>query len=127
MPRGKLTYRRGEIYWVTMDPTVGAEVQKTSSCLVVQNDTMNQYGEVTIVLPFRPGSKQAPYSVNVKASPTNGLDKDRFVDVGQIRAVSYQRWLCRKNDLRTGNPPQSLFLILAHSDNSRRSRNTTGH
>ena len=91
MPRGKLTYRRGEIYWVTMAPTVGAEVQKTRSCLVVQNDTMNQYGEVTIVLPFRPGSKQAPYSVNVKASPTNGLDKDRFMDVGQIRAVSYQR------------------------------------
>ncbi len=20
-------------------------------------------------------------------------------------------WLCRKNDLRTGNPPQSIFLI----------------
>lgn len=91
MPKGKLTYRRGEIYWVTMDPTVGAEVQKTRSCLVVQNNTMNQYGEVTIVLPFRPGSKQAPYAVNVTASPINGLDKARFVDVGQIRAVSYQR------------------------------------
>jgi mRNA interferase MazF len=52
---------------------------------------MNQYGEVTIVLPFRPGNKQAPYAVNVKASPGNGLDRDRFLDVGQIRAVSYQR------------------------------------
>jgi mRNA interferase MazF len=91
MPKGELMYRRGDIYWVAMDPTVGAEVQKTRSCLIVQNDIMNQYGEVTIVLPFRPGSKQAPYAVNVKASPLNGLDKDRFVDVGQIRAVSYQR------------------------------------
>ncbi|PIG91796.1 type II toxin-antitoxin system PemK/MazF family toxin [Gloeocapsopsis sp. IPPAS B-1203] len=91
MPKGKLTYRRGDIYWVAMEPTVGAEVQKTRSCLVIQNDTMNQYGQVTIVLPFRPGSKQAPYAVNVEASLTNGLDKARFVDVGQIRAVSYQR------------------------------------
>ncbi len=91
MPKGRLTYRRGEIYWVEMNPTVGAEVQKTRSCLILQNNTMNQYGEVTIVLPFRPGSKQAPYAVNVQASPENGLDRDRFLDVGQIRAVSYQR------------------------------------
>ncbi len=91
MPKGKLTYCRGEIYWVTMNPTVGAEVQKTRSCLILQNNIMNQYGEVTIVLPFRPGSKEAPYTVNVKASPENGLDRDRFLDVGQIRAVSYQR------------------------------------
>ena len=91
MPKGELTYRRGDIYWVAMEPTVGAEVQKTRSCLIVQNDIINQYGAVTIVLPFRPGSKQAPYAVNVKASPKNGLDRDRFVDVGQIRAVDYQR------------------------------------
>ena len=54
---------------------------------------MNQYGQLTIVLPFRPSSKQAPYAVNVKATPTNGLDKDRFLDVGQIRAVDNQRVL----------------------------------
>ncbi len=91
MPKGRLDYRRGDIYWVAMDPTVGAEVQKTRSCLILQNDVMNQYGDVTIVLPFRPGSKQAPYAVNVQASSLNGLDCDRFLDVGQIRAVSYQR------------------------------------
>ena len=99
MPKGKLTYRRGDIYWVEMNPTVGAEVQKTRSCLILQNDTMNQYGEVTIVLPFRPGSKQAPYAVNVQASLENGLDRDRFLDVGQIRTVSYQRLLTRTGTL----------------------------
>jgi mRNA interferase MazF len=54
---------------------------------------MNQYGLLTIVIPFRPGSKQAPYAVNIKASPTNGLDKDRFLDVAQVRAVDGQRVL----------------------------------
>jgi mRNA interferase MazF len=54
---------------------------------------MNQYGLLTVVVPFRPGSKQAPYAVNVKATPSNGLDKDRFLDVGQIRAVDNQRVL----------------------------------
>jgi mRNA interferase MazF len=88
-----LTYRRGEIRWVNLDPTVGAEAKKIRACLIVQNDIMNQYGLLTIVMPFRPGSKQAPYVVNVKATPNNGLDQDRFIDIGQIRAVDHSRIL----------------------------------
>ena len=93
MPEGNLTYKRGEIRWVNLDPTVGAEAQKIRACLIVQNDIMNQYGLLTIVMPFRPGSKQAPYIVNIKATATNGLDKDHFIDVAQIRSVDYRRVL----------------------------------
>ncbi|MBD2603645.1 type II toxin-antitoxin system PemK/MazF family toxin [Scytonema hofmannii FACHB-248] len=93
MPGNNLTYRRGEIRWVNLDPTVGAEAQKIRACLIIQNDIMNQYGLLTIVMPFRPGSKQAPYVVNVKATLTNGLDQDRFIDVGQIRAIDHSRVL----------------------------------
>ncbi|MBD0389260.1 MAG: type II toxin-antitoxin system PemK/MazF family toxin [Nostoc sp. C3-bin3] len=93
MPGSNLTYQRGEIRWVNLDPTVGAEAKKIRACLIVQNDIMNQYGLLTIVMPFRPGSKQAPYVVNVKATPNNGLDQDRFIDIGQIRAVDHSRIL----------------------------------
>jgi mRNA interferase MazF len=93
MPDGKLTYRRGEIRWVQLDPTIGAEAQKTRACLIVQDDVMNQYGLVTIVMPFRPGTKRAPYAVNVEATVGNGLDQNRFLDVGQIRAVDHRRIL----------------------------------
>jgi mRNA interferase MazF len=93
MPNGTLTYQRGEIRWVRLDPTIGAEIQKTCSCLILQNDTMNQYGQLTIAIPFRPGTKQAPYVVNVAASSSNGLDKDRFLDVAQIRSIDGQRVL----------------------------------
>lgn len=91
MPKGKLSYQRGEIRWVQLDPTIGAEARKTRSCLIVQNDTMNQYGQLTVIIPVRPGSKQAPYVVNVKASSANGLDQDRFLDVGQIRSLDGRR------------------------------------
>lgn len=93
MPRGNLTYKRGEIRWVNLDPTIGAEMQKTRPCLIIQNDIMNQYGLLTIVMPFRPGNKQAPYVVNVKATPENGLDQDRLIDVGQMRSVDNSRIL----------------------------------
>jgi mRNA interferase MazF len=93
MPKGNLSYQRGEIRWVKLDPTVGAEAQKTRPCLIVQNDVMNQYGSLTVVMPFRPGTKNAPYVVNVLASSTNGLDQDRYIDVGQIRSIDNSRVL----------------------------------
>lgn len=93
MPQNNLIYRRGEIRWVKLDPTIGAEMQKTRPCLIVQNDIMNQYGLLTIVMPFRQGTKEAPYVVNVKATVMNGLDRDRFIDVGQIRSVDGSRIL----------------------------------
>jgi mRNA interferase MazF len=93
MPNGTLTYRRGEIRWVKLDPTIGAEIQTTRSCLILQNNTMNQYGQLTIAIPFRPGTKKAPYVVNVAASSSNGLDQDRFLDIAQIRSIDGQRVL----------------------------------
>jgi mRNA interferase MazF len=93
MPKGNQSYSRSEIRWVRLDPTVGAETRKTRACLIIQNDVMNQYGQLAIVLPFLPGHKQAPYAVNVTATPQNGLDQDRYLDVGQIRAVDHQRIL----------------------------------
>ena len=60
MPKGKLTYRRGDIRWVKLDPTVGAEAQKTRACLIIQMDTINQHGLLTIVIPFLSGRKKAP-------------------------------------------------------------------
>jgi hypothetical protein len=54
---------------------------------------MNQYGMLTVVMPLRPGSKQAPYVVNVKASQTNGLDQDHFIEVARILSVDHSRIL----------------------------------
>jgi mRNA interferase MazF len=93
MPNGTLTYKRGEIRWVNLNPTVGVEVRKTRSCLILQNDTMNQHGQLTVVIPFRPGAKNAPYIVNVVPTPENGLDRERFLDIAQIRSVDAQRVL----------------------------------
>ena len=34
--------RRGEVYWVNLDPTVGTEIRKTRPALVVSPDDMNE-------------------------------------------------------------------------------------
>lgn len=95
MPDGRLDFRRGEIRQVNLEPALGAKARKTRSCLIVQNNVGNRYGRLTVVMPLLPGSKVAPYAVNIQASPENGLDQDRYVDVGQIRALDSRRVLGR--------------------------------
>jgi len=47
--KSRLTYpKRGEVYLVNFDPTVGSEIKKTRPALILQNDIANQYSPITI-------------------------------------------------------------------------------
>ncbi|MGV2827003.1 type II toxin-antitoxin system PemK/MazF family toxin [Myxosarcina sp. GI1(2024)] len=43
---------RGEVYLVNLDPTVGSEVQKTLSCVVISPNEMNQYIRTIVIAPL---------------------------------------------------------------------------
>lgn len=44
--------KRGEVYWVHLDPTLGAEIRKTRPALVVSPDDMNAVLPRVIVAPL---------------------------------------------------------------------------
>ncbi|MHB1183740.1 MAG: type II toxin-antitoxin system PemK/MazF family toxin [Desulfobulbia bacterium] len=44
--------KRGEVYWVNLDPTVGTEIKKTRPALVVSPDDMNGVLPRVIVAPL---------------------------------------------------------------------------
>ena len=44
--------RRGDVYWVALDPTVGTEIKKTRPAVVVSNDACNAHGHRVVVLPI---------------------------------------------------------------------------
>lgn len=44
--------RRGEVYWVAFDPTVGTEIRKTRPAVVVSNDALNEHGRRIVVVPI---------------------------------------------------------------------------
>jgi hypothetical protein len=44
--------RRGEVYWVNLDPVVGSEIGKTRPAVIVSNDSCNRYGTRVVVLPI---------------------------------------------------------------------------
>lgn len=91
MPNGNLTYKRGEIWWVNLQPIVGSETDKKRPCLILQNDIGNQSGSTTIVAPLLPGEKNYPFVVNVVPTTQNGLDGERYINLSQMRAVDASR------------------------------------
>ena len=43
--------RRGDVFWVKLDPAQGTEIRKTRQTIVISNDSCNKYGARVIVLP----------------------------------------------------------------------------
>lgn len=84
--------RRGEIYWVDLDPIIGSEIAKTRPALVISNDIGNQFAERVIVAPISSASTTKVYPFEVLLEPADGgLPRTSKVLMDQIRTVDKQR------------------------------------
>jgi mRNA interferase MazF len=84
--------RRGEIYLVGFDPTVGHEIRKTRPAVVIQNDVSNQHSPITIVAAISSQFSEPPFPREVMIEPEeSGLPKRSAVIVNQIRSVDRRR------------------------------------
>ena len=82
--------RRGDVYWVNLDPVVGTEIRKTRPAVVVSNDSCNRHGTRVVVLPVTshvdslyPGEAM----VEVKGKRGRALgDQIRSIDKSRLKA-----------------------------------------
>jgi mRNA interferase MazF len=84
--------RRGEIYWVNLDPTVGSEIAKTRPCLVISNDVGNRFSSRITIAPFtsRGLDRIYPYEVLIE-SGEGGLTEASKIILDNIRSVDKRR------------------------------------
>ena len=78
---------RGEIWWVSLDPTQGAETKKTRPCLVMSQDTLNRLRRTVVVVPLSSAAKAHP-PITV---PITCQGQSAVVIIDQIRAVAKHR------------------------------------
>lgn len=98
----KVAYpRRGEVYLVSFDPTIGAEIKKTRPALIVQNDIANRHSPITIVAAITSQFEEPLYPTEVLVmAPEGGLEVDGVVLLNQIRSVDKRRLVRRLGALR---------------------------
>jgi len=53
--------KRGEIWLINLDPTVGSEIRKTRPCVVVSPAEMNEHLRTVIVVPMTSRGFDAPF------------------------------------------------------------------
>ena len=84
------TPRRGDVYWVALDPTLGSEIQTARPAVIVSNNSCNAFGARVVVLPLTsnvdslyPGEAL----VTVKGKPSRALgDQIRSLDKSRLRS-----------------------------------------
>jgi mRNA interferase MazF len=98
---GKIAFpRRGEIYLVRLDPTVGHEIRKTRPAVIIQNDVSNRYSPITIVAAISSHFSEPPFPREIIIEPEeSGLAIRSAVIANQIRSVDRERLFGRLGHL----------------------------
>ena len=86
--------KRGEVWWVSLDPTRGAEMQKTRPAVVLSSNRLGRL-PLRLVVPltgWNAGYAGLAWMSYVKATPASGLKKLSAADAFQTRGASLERF-----------------------------------
>ena len=89
--------RKGEVWLINLDPTVGEEIQKTRPGIIVNEDAIGIL-PLRVIVPLTDWKERyeiAPWMVRIDPDKANGLDKPSAADAFQIRSVSQARFINR--------------------------------
>jgi len=93
--------RRGEIYLMNFDPTIGSEIKKTRPALVLQNDIANRHSPITIVAAITSKYDATLYPTEVLVKPPEGgLTTNAVVLLNQVRSIDKGRLIKRLGVLK---------------------------
>jgi mRNA interferase MazF len=95
--------KRFDVFLVSLDPTVGSEIQKTRPCLIVSPDEMNRHIRTVIIAPLTTTGRAYPTRV---ACTFEGKEGEVVLD--QLRTVDKRRLLRRLG--RIDEPTQAAVL-----------------
>lgn len=79
--------KRGDMYWVNLDPTLGVETKKTRPALILSNDIANEVSKIIMISPITSKVKIVyPFEVKVTID-----DKEGKIMLNQCRAIDKSR------------------------------------
>jgi mRNA interferase MazF len=83
--------KRGEIWWVNLDPTIGSEIKKRRPCVIVSNDASNRAQSRVQVAPLTSAQPARVYPWEARVTLNSRISKalaDQIRTVSKTRLVS---------------------------------------
>jgi mRNA interferase MazF len=87
--------KRGEIWLLSLDPTIGAEIQKTRPCIIISVDQLSKL-PLKVIIPitdWKTHYEEVPWMIKLIPDSNNHLQKISAADCFQVRSVSESRIL----------------------------------
>jgi mRNA interferase MazF len=83
--------KKGEIYLVNFDPTIGHEVKKKRPAVIISNNIHNQFSPLVTVAPLSSNiNKVYPFEVYV-LKESAGLNENSKIMIIQLRSIDKKR------------------------------------
>ncbi|MDJ0899253.1 MAG: type II toxin-antitoxin system PemK/MazF family toxin [Xenococcus sp. MO_188.B8] len=98
--------KRGEVYLINLDPTIGSEIQKTRPCVIVSPNEMNKYIRTVIIAPMTTKIRSYKSRIIVEFN-----DKQVQIMLDQLRTIDKQRLIKKLGILSTKEIKQVLHLL----------------
>lgn len=80
--------KRGEVYWVNLDPTQGSEIQKTRPAVILSNNIQNKMSSRIVVIPITSNTdKVFPFEAKIILKKKNAkalTDQVRSIDKARL-------------------------------------------
>jgi mRNA interferase MazF len=99
-------FRRFDVYLVDLNPTRGAEIQKTRPCLIVSSDDMNRHLATVIVAPLTTRVRGYPSRTTVRFQGKRGE-----IALDQIRAVDKTRLVRRLGRIAAPAASRAISIL----------------
>ena len=106
--------KRGEIWLVNFDPTIGAEIKKVRPAVVISSDAVGRL-PIKLIAPitdWKTSFTQNLWHVRIEPDATNGLAKVSAIDALQLRGVDLQRFIRRLGNLSEVTMSEILLAIV---------------
>jgi mRNA interferase MazF len=107
--------KRGEIWLVNFDPTVGAEIKKVRPAVVISSDAVGKL-PIKLIAPitdWKSYFSQNFWHVKIEPDATNGLTKVSAIDALQLRGVDLQRFIRRLGNVSEVTMSEIAAAIVA--------------
>jgi len=107
--------RRGEIWIVCLDPTIGTEIRKTRPVVIVSSDAVGAL-PIRLVAPiteWKASLEQNIWHVKIEPDIRNGLAKTSAVDTLQLRGLDVQRFVRKIGDISPTIMQAIVYAIAA--------------